>query len=456
MMKTHHTSYSLLGLFILCLLAMWALNYFGVATDKERVLRESRVLPSLLETSAESIRKVSIEQDGKRLVFERRGQGGSRWQMVEPIDAAADSARLRTLVHNLKELRLSLDSGAVTGPEATYGLASPSAIVRVWGDSGANKESADQPLAYLALGKTVRGSRYVRPGEEGAILVADAKLVSMVDQPVHEWREKAVIGVPTFQISSLAVTRAGQSIRAHRGRRQWKLSAPIVVPADNAKVESFLAAMASLSVTDGAKGFVADNVTDFAPFGLDPPQATVELTTTRASDPPLVLHVGKPVPGRIDRVYVRQGDQNDVVTVDSKAVAEIPQSTLALRSQQIAEIDVAAVTQIEIKSRNLSFRIDKEPDGWKVIEPNPEKADTVKVQSLLRQIDSLKTSEFLELGKIRDPGLSPPGMTIQIHQSAPPSPAPQPWMSWPSTCELASSRPSERSCTRSSQMIPIS
>jgi len=424
MMKTHRTTYSLLGLFILSLLAMWALNFFGVATDKERVLRESRVLPSLLETPVGGVHKVAIERDGQRLVFERRGQGGSRWQMVEPIDAAAESARLETLVHNLKELRLSLDSGAVTGPEATYGLAPPSAIIRVWGDSAASPESADRPLAFLALGKTVRGVRYVRPGEKGAIEVADARLLNLIDQPVDEWREKAVMGVPSFQVAGLTIKRAGQSIRAHRGRRgQWRLADPVVVPADNARVESLLAAIASLRVTDGAKGFVADNVTDFAPFGLAEPEVTVEFTTTRASDPPLSLHVGKPVPGRPDRVYVRQGDQNDVVTVDSKAVAEIPQSTLALRNQRIADIDPAAVTEIDIKSKDLAFRIKKEPDGWMVIEPKPEKADAIQVQSLLRHIDSLQTAEFLDPAKIRNPGLSPPAMTIAIRQSVPRSSA---------------------------------
>ena len=421
MMKTHRTTYSLLGLFILSLLALWGLEYFGVATDKERRLRETRVLPGLLETSDVSIHKLVVERDKERLVFERRGDDSARWQMVEPFDVAADSSRVEALVHNLKELRLSLDSGAITGSDATYGLAPPSATLTVWGKNGTSTESADQPLAHLALGKSIRGLRYVRPGEKGAIEVTDAKMLSLVDLPIDEWRERLVMGVPTFQVKTLAITRAGQSIRASRSRRaQWRLTSPIVAPADNTKVESLLAAIASLRVTDGAKGFAANDVTDFAPFGLATPEVTVELTTTRASDLPLVLHVGKPVPGRSDRVYVRQGDQNDVVTVDSKALAEIPQSTLALRSQRIADIDPAAVTEIDIKSKDLNFTIKKRLGGWVVTEPTQEKADTIAVQSLLRQLDSLQTAEFLEPGKIRNPGLSPPAMTVQIRQSAPP------------------------------------
>ena len=50
------------------------------------------------------------------MVFERRGTGGERWQMVEPMNVAAEPSRLETLVRNLKELRRSLDAGSMTGP----------------------------------------------------------------------------------------------------------------------------------------------------------------------------------------------------------------------------------------------------------------------------------------------------------------------------------------------------
>ena len=89
---------------------------------------------------------------------------------------------------------------------------------------------------------------------------------------------------------------------------------------------------------------------DFSPFGLSPPAATVELTTTHEKDQPLVLDIGKPVPGQSDRVYVRQGDQDDVVIVDAQPLAELPRSSVALRSQKVADFEPAAVSEIRIKS----------------------------------------------------------------------------------------------------------
>jgi hypothetical protein len=420
MMKTHRTTIILIGLFFAGLMAIWGLEYAGVATDKERRLRESRLLPELVDVPEAGVRKLAIEREDERLVFERRGPGAGRWQMIEPIDAAAEPMRLETLVRNLKELRLSLDSGHVPGPEARFGLDPPVATVRLWGEPSSTPGKPDEPIATLAIGKTIRDVRYVRPGAAGPIEVADSKLLAAADSPLLDWRQKSVMGVPTFQVTSLAIKRPDTVIRAERGRTgRWRISAPIVTLAAEAKVESLLAALASLRVADGAKGFCADNVRDFAPFGLAPPAVTVELTTTRASDPPLVLEVGKTVPGHPDRVYVRQADQDDVVMVDGKALSEIPQSALSLRSRQIADIDPAIVTDIQIQTKDLTFALTKDATGWELTSPTREKADTIVARSFLNKLSALETSEFFEPKRIRDSGLSPPEMTIKIWQRAP-------------------------------------
>ncbi len=416
-MKTHRTTYTLLTLFALSLLVLWGLEYAGVRTGNERRLRESLLLPELLETPEAGIRKLAVERGKDRVVFERKGTGLGHWQMVEPVNAAAEPSRLETLVRNLKDLRHSVDAGSMTGPPATYGLEHPDAIVRLWSDDDRGSTKPGEPLATLAVGKTIRGVRYVRSGPTGSIEIADAKLLSALDQAVDEWRERVVLGMATFQISSISIKRGAGVIRAARGRAgRWRLREPVVAPAEPAKVESLLAALSSLRVTDGAKGFAADDVRDFSPFGLSPPAATVELATAQDPDRPLVLEIGMPVPGRSDRVYVRQGDQDDVVTVDAKALADLPQTALALRSKKIADFNPAAVSEIRITSPVITFLLEKESNVWMLKKPQDEKADPVTVLAFLKELDSLQTSEFFEFGKVRDPQVSPPVLTIQIRE----------------------------------------
>jgi Domain of unknown function (DUF4340) len=421
MMKSYRTTFTLIAIFFAGLLTLWGLERAGVLTDAQRRQREGRMLPELISIPEAGIRKVEIERGTERLVFERRGTGLGRWQMRQPIDAAAEPSRLEVLVRNLKELRKSPDAGTIKGAQDAFGLAPPVAIVRLWGGKGAGSELSEQesPLAILAIGKVIHGNRYVRPEDGGGIEIADAKLLSAVDLAPVEWREHVVMGVPSFQVAMVAIKRPELSIRAERGTRgQWKLTEPVVAPASSVKIENLLAALASLRVLDGANGFVADDVKDLAPFGLAKPSAIVELTTISPGSEPMVLHVGKTVPDHPERVYVRQGGQDDVVAVDAKALAELPATAIALRDQRVADIDPPAVTEIQIQARDRLFSLKKEPAGWVLTSPRAEKADAFKVDALLKQIDSIRTSEFLEMNKVRTPELDPPVMTIKIWQKA--------------------------------------
>jgi hypothetical protein len=415
-MKSYRKTLVLIGLFFTSLLVLLGLELGGVYSGNERKLRESRILPDLLNTPEATVHRVSIERGSERLVFERRGR--RRWQMVEPTDVAAEPTRLETLVRNLKELRRSPDSGTITGLSESYGFAPPLATVRLWAAASQATDKTSRPTATLEVGKSARGIRYVRPGGLDATEVVDAKLLSALDLPLHDWREPVVMSIPTFQVTAVKITQDGQVIRAERAADgQWRLTSPVTALAKGPKIESLLAALSSLRVVDGPKGFVADNVRDFAPYGLDAPATEIELTSNQPNEPPLDLHIGKPVPNHTDRVYVRQGGQDDVVVVDAKALGEIPRNATVLRTQQVTEIEPVLATRIDVQTKAQTFSLRKEAGGWFLSAPRNEKADNILVQSFLRKLDELQTSEFFEPNQVRNPEVDPPLMTIKIWQA---------------------------------------
>ena len=422
MMKSNRKTIVLLVLFFGGLLTMWGLDRAGVRTQWEDVRRADRVLPDLIDTPSEEIRRLSIDRGDEHLVFERRDPG--RWQMVEPVDVAAEPAQVEALVRNLQDLRKSADAGTIAGSSESFGLAPPAATVRLFGTSNGSS-GAERPIATLEVGKAVSGHRYVHPVGGPGIEVVDARLLGALDLPMPDWREPVLMGVPTFQVVSVKVTRPGESgaepkvIRAERGPdERWKLISPVEAPANGPKIESLLAALASLRVMDIPKGYVADNVKDFTPFGLATPRISVEVKT-RDKEQPLRLDVGKPVPDEPERVYVRQGGQDDVVIVNARVLTEIPEGPNPLRSQEVANIVPAAVIGIEIRTRSDIFNLTKDSAGWELTSPRKEKADRLAVQSFLAHIDGLQTSEFLEPERVPDPQLDPPIMSIRIEQAAP-------------------------------------
>jgi hypothetical protein len=426
MIKEHRYTLSLMALFFISLMALWGLQFSGVLTEKERRQRESRLLPNLQSVPEGDIAKVTIERGNERLAFERRPDARGRWQMVEPLDVAAEPTRLETLVRTLKGLRRSPDSGTLGGDLAVYGLEAPAATVRLFGGSSVSSAAASGPIATLEVGKAIRGTRYVRPEHQEGVDTVDAKLLAAIDLPPAEWRGPVVMGVATFEVVGFSIKRPGQTISGERDRRgRWKLTAPVKTPAIPAKVESMLAALSALRVVKGADGYVADNVKDFAPYGLAPPAATVELATTRPGDEKRVLEIGKAVPGHADRVYVRQADQDDVVAVEAKALAELPPDAIALRSKQVVDIEPAVATRIEIASQETTFTMEKGAANWELTLPRKERADNSSIQSFLSQLDGLETSEFLKPNQIRNTGLSPPRLTIKVWEKGSAEPTAQ-------------------------------
>ena len=100
-------------------------------------------------------------------------------------------------------------------------------------------------------------------------------------------------------------------------------------------------------------------------------------------------------------VYVRQGDQDDVVIVDSKALAEVPATAVALRSKQVADIDPGTVTQIEIQAGSDTFSLKRSTERLGAAgTPRRKKPTTARSSSFLSRIDTLQTSEFFRPNQV--------------------------------------------------------
>jgi hypothetical protein len=102
-MKTFRPTFVLIGLFFAGLLVLWWLEDSGVPTEAQRRGRLNRVLPDLIDVPETAVTRLEILRGGETLAFERKGT--DRWQMTRPLDVAADSTIVETLIGNLKNLR---------------------------------------------------------------------------------------------------------------------------------------------------------------------------------------------------------------------------------------------------------------------------------------------------------------------------------------------------------------
>src|SRR5262245_46937036 len=109
------TTIVLLVLFFAGLGVLWYADYAAIPTAEQRREIANRLIPELIDTPIEDLQRIEVDrkaesQDkdkgkGTRVVVARREGGG--WQLVEPVDVAADPNLVDTLLRNLKDLRKS-------------------------------------------------------------------------------------------------------------------------------------------------------------------------------------------------------------------------------------------------------------------------------------------------------------------------------------------------------------
>jgi hypothetical protein len=417
--KKHHTTFLLITLFFTGLIVLLWADWADIPTQEEIRERSGRVIPELADVAPIDVRRLEIDRGKEkgRLVFTR--QEGGAWQMLEPIETAADRSMVETLAMNLKNLRKSPDAGTIEGPDTKYGLAPPAATIRVFG-----KETR-APLATLEVGTVREDIQYVREVGASGIEVVDARSLNMLDKPVVDWREKVLFTLPSFRVGTLTISGPGRDLKAERIEGKWTLVKPVRALASEDKFEGVVAELANLHVADGTKGFIADDVKDFAPYGLDKPMMTVELTPLTKLETVQKVAIGKALadPEHPDRFYARRADQDDVIVVEIKDrdARDLGIDPNALRSQKVTDFLPSRVNRIRIDDQVSGNTIElvKTSTAWELVKPSREKADAPSVQSFLAQLATLQTSGFLDPSQVTSARLDPPNMTIRLWQGEP-------------------------------------
>ncbi len=418
-MKKHHKTHILLILFVTGLFALWWADVGGPPTESESAF----VLPALRKPDAKSVRRIVIESPKGTVAFERTEDDD--WQMKEPSDVAANSAMVKTLLGNLTKLMPSEQAGKIQDSGDQFGFASPAATIKIFA------EDSKTLLTGLEIGAPVQGfkdERYVRPLGEKRIEVVDSRLLSQVELPPIDWREKTLFDVPSFYVARLTVTGPGRELTIQREEAHWEILNPIQAPADDEKVEGIVAELSSLRVADGEKGFVADNAANLAPYGLDKPDMVVTLKQKAESRPDQVMLVGKEVPDKPDHRYAKRANQDDVVMIDAKGLLDLGKKPNAYRSLKIADVTPGKCSFMTFQLSGKTIKLSHGADGWEQLEPLRQKADATTVTNFLQRLSQLYTTEYLDPSQVNEPTLDPPVVAIKVWQfegnEKPPATAP--------------------------------
>ena len=308
----------------------------------------------LIDLASTDITRLSITPaDDKKIVLEKHG---TKWQMLEPVNAAADSSSVDDLVSSLTSLESHGKSDAGGANADVTGLGTPRYRVEITDKSGKTEK--------LAVGKPteIGDELYVqKEGDTQADRVASA-LYSSLNKPASGFRDLKMLDVQSPQIKSIQISKAGESFSMNHDTADWVISAgPTTMPADENDASDLAMGIAGLRATE----FVTEKSDDAKRYGLDDPQIAVNFTSqpveTSASTKPTTqplqtgfVKFGRYQDLRKQNVYVQTSGSNAIAIVPAFSMDKFNKKPLDLRDKNVLKLDKTGVDSISIATNKAA------------------------------------------------------------------------------------------------------
>ncbi|HKQ70472.1 MAG TPA: DUF4340 domain-containing protein [Polyangiaceae bacterium] len=280
-MKNEQKIYASAGVLVVALGGL----YLAQKSDKDEAMMHSpgaasAQLPDvkLPADDVDKVTKVQIKNAAKgEVVLEKQGDA---WKVTKPIAYQANQQNVKSLLDNLKEVKLkdSIDPGK--GQYATYELEDDKAVhVQVFKD-------AAKPVD-LFFGKSGTRGQMTRLADKDGVYVASGYSSYLYTREVKDWRDRDIIKFEDGNVISVALTNENGAFSFSKSDDKWTgtYKGKAIGSFDQEKVKDLLRAYKALTAED-----FADDKSP-ADTGLDKP-ATLTFTL-KDNGGALKVNVGK-------------------------------------------------------------------------------------------------------------------------------------------------------------------
>ncbi len=173
---------------------------------------------------------------------------------------------------------------------------------------------------------------------------------------------------------------------------QWQILSPIQSAALDFPISNLLVTFSRLTPEITLEGSL-DNPDDLTAFGLDSPKQQITLIPQEGD--PYQLAIGN---DNFDGSgFYAQANGGEVVLIASAQKGSLLPSLLALRDKTLLSFDSADVESFQVRLVEADpeqFRIERQGNGWQIVDPRVLPADDANVNRLLNTLARLQAVEF--------------------------------------------------------------
>jgi uncharacterized protein DUF4340 len=365
--------------------------------------KQEKVFDGLDATKIDEVKVTSAAGDATTL----KKDGGS-WQIVQPIAAKADESEASSITSALAsaEIVRVIDENPPNLNE--YGLSNP----RIQVDF---KAAGDKDYRKLLIGeKNPTGANlYAKRNDEKRVFAIAAFQENSLNRTTFDLRDKVLLKFDREKVDALDVSAAGKTLAIAKDSGDWKITRPLQTKADFGSVEGLIGRLQSAQM----KSLVADQPSpaDVKKYGLDPPEATVNLNAGSAR---VTLLIGGKAPDN-NTVYARDASKPAVVTVESALLDDLKKGADDYRRKDLFEFRPFNATHIELSRNGQTVVLDRvkgqgdnAPDKWHRASPSPGDVDKEKMDGLLSKLSNMRAASFVDSSA--KTGLDKPALTVSV------------------------------------------
>lgn len=283
----------------------------------------------LVQLTKEEITMITLESPKGTVDLTRRD--AAHWAVTRPFDAPAASfpvGGLLDAVLGIIPQRTLRDAADL----AAYGLNAPVARITLTASAGRS--------VTLEIGKPapVGNALYARLLPGSSVYLVDRSLQDTVSKSPTDLRQKTLADFANASVQKARILSPKGTLVVDRvGPDRWRVEAAHPWPADDFKVTDMFFPL----TTSDAKGF-HDGVTDLAPYSLDHPAVTVDLTLTGRTEPLRILlsQKGKTAYGTVEGSRI-------ILELDPSILGKLAPDPLSLVSRRILPYNPQNLTSFE-------------------------------------------------------------------------------------------------------------
>lgn|GEM_PF-1432319 len=213
-------------------------------------------------------------------------------------------------------------------------------------------------------------------------------------------------------VTSLAIQRAQDPVRAEKRDGHWHITAPLTVRGDDQKYRELVRYLADLRHTR----VVEEQPGSLEAYGLVTPRLALQVTLKDQAQP-VTLRLGDTTPA--GGSYYTQVEGRPAVYLVGGVTKDILDASLhALRDKTVLAFLPAEVQEVQINrgTEALAVLQRQAEDTWRLTAPVTARADDQQVRGLLQRLHDVKVQEFLveNVSDLAPYGLQMPSLHIGL------------------------------------------